>query len=182
VPNVRQVLSVAVFIVPLALAACGDHDDVDVAKGGKADNVKFVGRDSNRVAGPNDVQITSSDSAVDLAIIGDTVVAGLGDKVINKVRDKTDTTKVSGNGFAAGIEKMVKSTVADAMSHQVLIPVSEINDVRYEDGGLRFYGKNGSKMHVFENSRNGKGGTSAFNEADAQRFITVFKERKAHTG
>jgi hypothetical protein len=181
VSKVRQILSVAALIAPLVLAACGDHD-VEVRKSAGADNVKFVGRDSNRVIGPNDIQISSADTAVELAIVGDTIVAGLGKTVRDKVSQKTDTNAVSGNGFAAGIEKMVKSSVANAMNHEVLIPVSEISDVRYEDGGLRFYGKDGGKMHVFENSHNGKEGTSAFNEADAQRFIAVFKARKAHTG
>jgi hypothetical protein len=179
--KVRSLLSVAIVIAPLVLAACGGDHEVALSKGDSADHVKFAGRDTNRVIGPNDVQIQSADSAVELAIVGDTVIVGLGQKVIAKVREKTDTTN-AGDGFAGGIEKMVKNTVADALSHQVLMPVAEISDVKYEDGGLRFYGKNGSKMHVFENSRKNKDGTTAFSESDAQRFISVFKERKAHTG
>lgn len=175
----RRSLGVA-LAAPVILVACGHSDrSSDSAAGGVAvGDVKFAARDSSRILGPGDVQIASTDSAVEVGIFGDTIVGGLGRKVLDRVQSETDTTAVKGNGLGASIEKLVKKNVADALSHQLLFPISQISDVRYEDGSLQFYGNNGSKMHVLENS-NGKNNHSTFTEADAARFIAAFKARKA---
>ena len=178
-PAILRVLGVAVA-VSLTLSACsGDASDHELQKTSARD-ARFVARDSNRVPGPGDVQIVSTDSAVELGIFGDTVVAGLGRKVLDKVRNETDTAVVKGSGFGADLEKFVKKNVADALSHQVLFPIAEISDVRYADGSLQFYGNGGAKMHVFESSSKERSNTSTFTEPDAQRFIAAFKARKDH--
>lgn len=169
-----------ILLTPLLLAACRHRDRDDSSVAGA--NAKFAARDSTRVLHPGDVQIASKDSAVELAIFGDTIVAGLGKKVLDKVRGETDTASVGGTGLAASIEKSVKSSVASALSHQLLFPVADVSDVKDEGGRLVFYAKNGSKMHLFESSSRGRENNQTFSEADAQRFIAAFKARKASTG
>jgi hypothetical protein len=166
--------------VPLILAACSSHDSNDGTQKTSITDAKFVARDSTRVLGPGDVQIASTDSAVELGIFGDTMVAGLGRKVLDKVRNETDTAAVQGSGLGANLEKFVKQNVANALNHQMLFPVAEISDVQYSDGSLQFYGSGGAKMHVFENKSDDKGNHSTFSEPDAQRFIAAFKARKNH--
>jgi hypothetical protein len=171
-----------ILVIPLLLAACRHRDRDRDGSSVAGANAKFEARDTARVLHAGDVQIASTDSAVELAIFGDTIVAGLGKKVLDKVRGETDTASVTGTGLAASIEKSVKSSVASALSHQLLFPLADVSDVKDEGGRLVFYAKNGSKMHLFESSSRGKENNQTFSEADAQRFIAAFKARKASTG
>ena len=175
--KLRWTVGVA-LAAPLLFGACSHHDADDADGKVQVAGAKFTARDSNRVLGPGDVQIASTDSAVELAIVGDTVIGGLGAKVLNKVRSATDTGAVKGDGFGANIEKMVKQNVADALGHQMLVPVSSIRDVTYQDGTLHFTSSSGSNMHVFESSRNNGRDHTTFSEADAKRFIAAFNARK----
>ncbi len=168
-------------LLPLLLFACGKEDDKEDQPKASVADAKFSARDSTRKLGPGDVQIVSADSAVELAIIGDSIIGGLGQKVLDKVRRDTDTAKTTEKGFGAAIANAVKSSVASALSHQIIFPVAEVQDVRYENGGIQMYGNGGGKLHVFENSKDDKSNNekTAFNEADAQRFIAAFHARKA---
>ena len=176
------------IIVALAttsfIAAChrdrdtdkGDQDD----KAGRTADAALVKRDTTRALGPGDVRVSTVDSSFDVALIGDTVHTGFGKRVLDDVDKKTDTAAVEGKGFAANIEKMVKSTVADAMGHEILFPVSSIQDVRVDDSGrLEFIGNDGKKMHILESSSRNTGVNSTFRPDDAKRFIDAFHARKA---
>src|SRR5690242_19903856 len=110
-------------------------------------------RDTTRTLGPGDVRITTTDSSLELAIIG------------------------------ASIQRAVKGTVAKAMDHEIHYPIADISDVRFEDGGLRFYRADGRKMSVFENSHvNGRKVSESFSPEEAKRFISAFRARKASRG
>src|SRR5581483_9331140 len=95
----------------VAIAAWRGGHDVKI-NGAKVEDAQFVKRDSTRPLGPGDIRIASQDSAMEIALIGDSLVAGLGSRVREKVHNDLDTSQVSGSGFSASIEKMVKSTVA----------------------------------------------------------------------
>ncbi len=180
----RAIAAAAVAVLPLLIAACDKDGEDDKPAKASVGGARLVARDSTRPLGPGDVRIVSTDSAVELAIIGDSIIGGLGQKVLDKVRVDLDTSHTAEKGIGASIANMVKGTVANALSHQVTFPVSSVEDVRFEDGGLQMYGANGSRLHIFE-SNDGKkhdtGGKAAFSEADAQRFIAAFHTRKAAT-
>lgn len=143
-------------------------------------DMRFRARDTTRRLGPGDVRITSVDRNIELALIGDSVVTGLGPKVLEEIRVNTDSASVHGNGLGASIERMVKNTVAGALSHQLLVPVHSISDVRYQDGRLSFYKSDGSRMHLYENTKDsGRDTSMMFTTADANRFIDAFHARKA---
>ena len=173
----RRSVGVA-LAAPLLFAGCGHRDADDSKAVERVAGATFAARDSGRVLGPGDVEIVSTDSALELAIVGDTVIGGLGTKVLNKVRSETDTTDVKGNSFGANIEKMVKQNVADALSHQMLVPVASIGSVTYENGTLRFTSASGANMRVFESSSKGERDQTTFSEPDARRFIAAFDARK----
>src|SRR3954469_13282892 len=116
------------FTMPVFVAACGDTK-TRVAGGRDRSNATFSARDTTRKLGPGDVLIVNADSSIELGLYGDSIVTGFGSKVMNEVRGKTDTAAVGGNGFAASIEKMVKSSVASAMSHQIKYAVADVKDV-----------------------------------------------------
>ena len=143
----------------------------------------MVPRDSTRPLGPGDVRIVTESGDIELALIGDSIVTGLGPAAIDRVRDKTDTNAVSGNGLGASIEKMVKSTVASAISKQIQYPLSGVKDVRYENGKLQFSYKDGTNMKIFGNSTDrGKPVSESFHPEDAQRFVDAVHARMAAKG
>lgn len=173
----RIVAALAAFVV--VIACHGDRserrDDISHAT--------FAPRDTTRTLGPGDVRIATTDSSLELAIIGDSIVTGFGSRVMEKIREKTDTSDITGNGLSATIQRAVKGTVAKAMDHEIHYPIADVSDVRFEDGGLRFYRADGRKMSVFENSRvNGRRVSESFRPEDAQRFISAFRARKASHG
>jgi hypothetical protein len=176
-------LVVMALAAPVIVIACHDDStDRSDAKGAdvRGADVKFHARDTSRALGAGDVRIESSDNAIELALIGDSVVTGLGPAVRDKVNAKTDTAAVKGDGIGASIEKMVKSTVADALSHQLYFSIRDISDVRYENGRLQFYNVDGSKTHLFENTKvDGKDASTMFQKDDADKFIAAFHAKKA---
>lgn len=164
--------------IPFLAAACGRNDSKTNISG-----ASFTARDTTRALGPGDIRIANSDSSFELALIGDSLVTGFGSRVLREIDEKTDTTKVEGSGLAAGIEKLVKGTVANAMSHELKFPLRDISDVKYEDDRLVFYGKDGKQMKLFENTETDhKKVSETFPAADAQRFVAAFKAKKARTG
>jgi hypothetical protein len=171
---------VAALAASVVVIAC--HND-RAEKRDEMSQATFAPRDTTRRLGPGDVRIATTDSSLELAIIGDSIVTGFGSKVIEKIRQKTDTSDITGDGIGATIQRAVKGTVAKAMDHEIHYPIADISDVRFEDGGLRFYRADGRKMSVFENSHvNGRKVSESFSPGDAQRFISAFRARKASRG
>src|SRR3954470_12517577 len=78
-------LSVAALVAAASFAtACGDHD-VQV-NGAKLEHTSFAKRDTNRVLGPGDVRVATTDSALEVGLIGDSLVAGLGEATRGKIK------------------------------------------------------------------------------------------------
>jgi len=166
----------------IVVVACHHDRDRD-EKQRDMSEATFAPRDTARKLGPGDVRIATVDSTLELALVGDSIVTGFGSKVIDKIREKTDTSDITGDGLSATIQRAVKGTVAKAMDHEIHYPISDISDIRFEDGGLRFYRNDGKKMSVFESSRvNGRKISDSFSPEDAQRFISAFHARKASHG
>jgi hypothetical protein len=128
--------------------------------------------------GPGDVRIVTADSGIDLALIGDSISTGLSPYALDKVRRDTDTAKVTGTGFGASIEKMVKGAVAGAIGTRVAFPLSAVKDVRYEGGRLQFEWA-GTPVNLFEHSKvNGRPVLESFPPDDARRFVEAVRARK----
>jgi len=179
---IRSRIAVAVATSLILVVAC-HHDRDRNEKQGDISDATFAPRDTARKLGPGDIRIASVDSSLELAIVGDSIVSGFGSKVMDKVRAKTDTSGITGDGLSATIQRAVKGTVAKAMDHEIHYPISHISDVRFEDGGLRFYRTDGGKISVFENSHvDGRKASQSFSPEDAQRFISAFHARKASHG
>ena len=172
----RQLMHAAAALLGAAaitLAACGRSE--------RKASPRIVSRDTvTRPLAPGDVRIASVDSSIELAVIGDSVVGGFGKKVVDEIKEKTDTSAVSGSGFGASIEKLVKTSVAGALSKQMEYPIASIRDVKYEDGQLAFYAEDGSRMRFFENKHDSKpDSANVFRPDDAKRFIDAFHARKS---
>lgn len=168
----RRIL-VAALVAAAFAAACKDHETVRV----NATNATIARRDSAaRPVGPGDIRIATTDSVIELGLVGDSLVAGFGAATREKIKRATDTATVTGSGLGASIERIVKSSVAGALDHEVHVPLTEISDVQYEDGLLVFYGRDGKRKDFIDRKGN-DGRSSRFSDADAQDFIAIFRAK-----
>lgn len=128
--------------------------------------------------GSGDVRIVATNGGIDLALIGDSISSGLSPAALKKVHDETDTAKVSGTGFGASIEKMVKGSVQGAIGTRVSFPVSAVREARY-DGDKIVFEWEGAPRKIFENTKvDGKPLLASFPPDDARRFVDAVNARK----
>ena len=165
-------------LAALALVACGRHD-AEESRAQERPQAALATRDTGGFKlAAGDIRIVSADSAVELALIGSRIMMRLSDKTVAEIKRKTDTTNVSGSGFAASIEKMVKSGVASALNQQVEYPLSEVRDALYEDGEIKLE-MNGKGPRLFEQTRVNKTPVmKSFRPEDAQAFVAAVQARK----
>lgn len=127
--------------------------------------------------GPGDIRITSTNGGFDLMLVGDEIVAGLSDSVLERVRNETQTHE-SGDGLGANIERFVKSTVEDALSKRVRYSVHDLRDVSYERGRIRFEYRGGDEFELLENTKTEDSHLLAsFSEEDSRRFVDAVRAR-----
>ena len=125
-----------------------------------------------------DVRIVATNGGIDLALIGDSISSGLSPAALKKVHEETDTARVTGTGFGASIEKMVKGTVQGAIGTRVSFPVSAVRQARY-DGEKIVFEWEGEPRKIFENTKvDGKPLLAAFSPEDARRFVDAVNARK----
>ncbi|MFL5618142.1 MAG: hypothetical protein ACJ79A_07090 [Gemmatimonadaceae bacterium] len=127
---------------------------------------------------PGDVRIVATNGGIDLALIGDSISSGLSPAALKKVHEETDTSKVSGSGFGASIEKMVKGSVQGAIGTRVSFPVSAVRQARY-DGEKIVFDWEGTPRKIFENTKvDGKPLLASFPPEEARRFVDAVNARK----
>ena len=154
------------------LAAC--RRDADRAP----EDVRLAGRDSALTLGAGDVAIVNTDSSVEMAVVGQSIVVRLSDKTMNRIRQETDTAAVRDSGIGGSIERLVKSTVRSALNRQVTYPVSQVNDARYENGEIKLI-VDGRQPALFTNTKvGGRRLMESFRPEDAERFVTAVNARK----
>jgi hypothetical protein len=142
-------------------------------------SVTVVIGDSTAAQGPalgaGDVRIVSTDNVLVLSLIGDTVRMQLSDSLRNSVGAEI-AKDADTSGLAGMITKSVSKVVTGAMGFMVRVPASEVENLRYEDGHIRFEIRN-SDTKVKMKGNNGE--NAVFAEADAHRFIDAVKKRAA---
>jgi hypothetical protein len=125
-----------------------------------------------------DVRIVTTNGGIDLALIGDSISTGLSPQTLRTVRAETDTASVSGSGFGAQMERMVKGTVQGAVGTRISFPISDVREVRY-DGEKLVFEWVGKPRTLFDKTRiDGKPLLASFAPADARRFADAVNARK----
>ena len=128
--------------------------------------------------GAGDIRIVTTNGGIDLALIGDSISSGLSPAALKKVHEETDTARVTGTGFGASIEKMVKGTVQGAIGTRVSFPVSAVRQARY-DGEKIVFEWEGEPRKIFENTKvDGKPLLASFSPEEARRFVDAVNARK----
>lgn len=127
--------------------------------------------------GAGDMRIVTTNGGIDLALIGDSISTGLSPAALRKVHEETDTARVSGTGFGASIEKMVKEKVQGAIGTRVSFPVSAVREARY-DGEKIVFEWSGEPRKMFDNTKiDGKPLLASFSPEDARRFVAAVNAR-----
>lgn len=141
--------------------------------------------------GAGDVRVTSIDGVLVLALIGDTVRVRPGDSLAVLVRQEMAKEADTVSGFGGFVARTVTGAVGGAMSEAtrfaVRVPVTQVRDLRYENGHLRFETGSGRRYDRDRaRRRDGKhhdDGTGArFSPADAERFIAAVRARQRALG
>jgi TolA-binding protein len=182
------------LIAMTLLAACGGDKSESNSEFGveSADERSVSGGGVRVTTGANDstaladadVQITSTDGSITLAVLHDSVVMQLSDSLRQSVKDQVDSsTSNAGDGMGAAIAKVVGSAVSAAVSSAMGIavkaPASQVKELRYENGRL-FFKVEGSNVKFNTKGNNNSDG-APFTEADAKRFIEAVDAAKART-
>lgn len=152
----------------------GSHVNLDIRNAGG------LTRASDPPLGPGDVRIASTDGALVLALVGDTVRMRLGDRATARIRRAVDTSRAPTSGFGGFVASTVRAAVGGAMSEvarfAVLLPVRDIQELRYENGTLHV-GTANSRL-----GRKGVSGDARFAPGDAERFIAAVRARQRALG
>ncbi len=129
--------------------------------------------------GPGDIRIFDADSAVDLTLVGDKILAGLSPKTIAEVKGEMDKSTGDTSGLGGSISQIVKRSVAGAIGTHAVFPIADIRDIRYEHDQLVIDWADGGKHELFGNTKvNGNKTSKSFRREDAERFIAAFRARK----
>lgn len=168
----------------LAILSCSrrDREADQSAERSDAGTSAAAAAGAREGAAAGDVRIVSTGAEVDLALVGDTISSGLSQQALARARPEIDSSRVSGTGLGASIEKMVKGTVQSALGTRVAFPISALNDVRYESGRIVFDWKERPAIVFAKTSINGKPFLESFRPEDAQRFVSAVRARKRARG
>ena len=166
------------ILVVTSVSACS-RDERAEPSDRVADTVRTADDKSQRTdLAPGDARIVETSGQFDLALIGDTISAGLAPSALETARSATDTTGQSGGGLGPSIERIVKGAVQDAVAKRVAFPLSAIDDVRYESGRIVF-AWNGDRSRLLESTKvNGEPLLERFRPDDARRFVDAVRARK----
>ena len=125
-----------------------------------------------------DVRIVTTNGGIDLALIGDSISTGLSPRALRTVRAETDTASVSGTGFGAQVERMVKGTVQGAVGKRIGFPISDVREVRYDGEKLVFEWVDKPRTLFDKTKIDGKPLLASFAPEDARRFADAVNARK----
>lgn len=130
---------------------------------------------------PGDLQIVSTDGSIDLILQGDKIMGGLSPAMVQKVKDKMakDRAKDS-SGLGGMIGGIVKSAVAEAIGAHVTYPLSEVQELRFDDGKLVIRTRSGGdKEHSFGDIKvDDRKEPARFSKEDGDRFVAAVQARK----
>lgn len=167
-----------------ALTACGGdkaaNDAKTAADNDPTVNVAFGDSSQRNVAlGPNDVRIVSTDNVLVLSLIGNTVRMQLSDSLRNSIAKNIDSSTAEKGAIGNMIAKTVGAAVSGAMGFVVRIPARDVQNLRLEDGHIRFDTRD---KNVNIHADGNRGENSIFAETDAKKFIDAVKKKQHASG
>ncbi len=118
--------------------------------------------------------IRTTDGAMNLGLVHDTVFMGLTDSVLAIARnDMARDTEETKNAFARTLERFVKKSVTSALQTRLTYPLTDLDSATYKDGIIKFAYRNRRRMAFEDVSQSGRKALQSFSPADAQQFVTT---------
>jgi len=171
-------LMLGVVAATIALGGCGGDSGTRVSLSGDSTATEPLA--------DGDVRITSTDGALILAVIGDSVVIQMSDSVRQAVRSDIQDEAANAGRLGAMIGNAVGAAVNAALGITVRVPAEKVSNLRYENGNLRFDVEGGAGVKLNSSASdsmstisNGKNNGGAFTEADAMQFIDAVRAAQA---
>jgi hypothetical protein len=168
------------FVTVLVVAAAG------ACSGAERETSKDTAVKESESAAPSAVEqapagdsvgITNRTDAVLLSVAHDSVSMGFSPATLAKIKSETDTTR-AGSGFGGMIERTVKSSVQSMLSTRVMVPVDNIESVRYENGEIKFtYRSKPRGMKLEDIKIDKEPALASFREEDARAFVKAVEAR-----
>jgi hypothetical protein len=133
---------------------------------------------------PGDIRLYNADSAIDVVLSGDKILAGLSPKTVAKVRTELDSSRTKDtSGFGGSIASLVKKTVSGAIGTHIVYPLADIRDIRYDKGHLVLEWTKGGDHNLFGDTKvNDRRESNTFRADEAERFIEAVRARKRSLG
>ena len=157
----------------LATACSNDKEKADI-------NVTMGGDSASAmVLADGDVKITSTDGAIVLAVIGDTMRMQLSDSLRNSVNAEISAKTGDKDGLAATITRSVGSVVNSALGFSLRVHVDDVENLRYENGTLQWRTRGGNMNMSSKGDASGRGDNARFTEEDAQKLIAAVESRQS---
>jgi hypothetical protein len=179
----RLVAAPLAALALIALGGCG-HSDAATA------NAPTYA--TTHPLGPGDIRITTTDGRVDLVLVDDTISMGLADSLVRSARQDMDTSTaadIKAGGLGGRLAGAVKGFVGTALDMRIEVPLEDVDDVRYEDGTIKFSFREGTgpTMMVLGKRRSvsfdapqfekghsdERSALQSFGEEDAKRFVAA---------
>lgn len=118
--------------------------------------------------------IRTTDGAMNLGLVHDTVFMGLTDSVLTLVRnDMARDTEETRSALAGRVERFVKSRVSTALHTRLKYPLAEIDSATYSNGGIKFAYRDRRTMAFEDVKQDGRRALNSFSPEDAQKFVAT---------
>jgi len=163
-----RLITVAIATASLVLAAACQGSDSSTSRAATA-----AGRKPLRVSGDS-IVIRTTDGAMNLGLVHDTVFMGLTDSVLTLARnDMARDTEETKNVLAGTIERFVKSRVSSALQTRLKYPLADIDSATYRDGAIKFAYRDRRTMAFEDVKQDGRRALNSFSPEDAQHFVAT---------
>lgn len=162
-----RLVTVAIATASLVLAAACQRSDSSTSRAAVA------GGKPMRVSGDS-IVIRTTDGAMNLGLVHDTVFMGLTDSVLTLARnDMARDTEETKNVLAGKIERFVKSRVSSALQTRLKYPLADIDSATYRDGAIKFAYRDRRTMAFEDVKQDGRRALNSFSPEDAQHFVAT---------
>ena len=126
------------------------------------------------------IAITTEDGNVSLLLNDREVAVQLSERMVHKVRrELRDRKEEQDTALGFAIASAVIGTVSELIDNSFVCRVSDVRDVCYERGRLRFTARNGEQIFEDVDLCDNEDVMASFSERDAQRFVREFRRLKA---
>lgn len=150
------------------LPACGDSNEATMDLGG--DDI-----------GPDRHAIVGRDGDVKMGLTDEYVYFGLSDETLEKARAEM-RREAEGDGAGGFLGGILEKTVGKALGFRARFPVSEIEDIRWEDGRMRIVFTDPDRSFGDDFSIEDRPVTESFAEEDVREFAAAFHRVKEDAG